>query len=101
MKSPSAPGHVPANGTNAKKRGMLAAAGERQHVVPEPPQELVERHRLGGRRARDARLHLRRRRPPERRHGVVQQALDEHVDGAVAELAHRLGVQRKPVPLHG
>ena len=80
---------------------VLAAARERENVLAELAQQLVERLRLRGRRARDPRAHLRGSRAPQRRRRLVQQPVDEHVDGPVAELAHRLGVERKPIPLHG
>ena len=74
---------------------------EREHVLPEPAQHLVERLRRGRRRPRDSRAHLFRRRPPQRRDRGVGQPVDEHVDGSVAECPHRLGIEREPIPLHG
>ena len=85
-----------------EEAGMLAAARERQDVLVEPAQQLVERLRLRGRRARAPRAHLRGRRAPERRRRIVEQPVDEHVDGAVAERAHRLGGRApRACGLHG
>ena len=72
---------------------MVAAAHERQHVLAEAAQDLVEVLGLVGRRAAEPRGHLVRVRAPQRRNRRIAQPLDEHVDRAVAELPHRLRVE--------
>ena len=59
MKSPSAPGNVPQAGMNAKYAGVVEPAHEREHVLAQLPEQLLERAR--GPRARSRRqppLHL-------------------------------------------
>src|SRR6185369_5703020 len=69
-----------------------------------PGEDLVERLGPVGRRAMQALLHLGGRGSPDRRL-VALQPLDQQVDRAVAQLAHRLGIECQWVvvtaPLHG
>ena len=79
-----------AAGDEGEEARVLHAAREGEDVLGEAPQDLVERLRGIRRRAAQPRPHLRGRCPPERRRVGVLQPVDEQVDGAVAELPHRL-----------
>ena len=76
---------------------MVAAACEGQDVLLEPTEDLVEVLRLLGRGAVQPLLHLVGARSTERRDRVIGEPVDQHVDGAVAELLHRLGIETQRV----
>ena len=93
------PGAAP--GDEREERGVVDAARERQHVARETLEDRV--HRLGPvrRRAREALAHLGAGGAPKwRRLGVVE-PVDEQVDGAVAQLPHRLPVDPERIRAHG
>jgi hypothetical protein len=76
----------------------------REHISLQRGQELVERRGLLGRHSRETRVQLGRVGRVDNRSGWAGDALDEHVDGAVAELSHRLDVERERrvvPPWHG
>ena len=81
---------------------MVAAARVREHVARQPAEDLVERRGRVGRGLAQAGVHLlTRRRLHGRLLGQAREALDEEVDGAVAELAHRVGVDGERVLVVG
>ncbi len=71
---------------------MVAAAHERQHVALEALDDRLEVLAVLRRRAGQARAHLGGRRAAQGRDRRVGQPRDQHVDGAVAERAHRLRI---------
>ena len=79
---------------------MVDAATERKDVVPQGGEELLERLRPIGRRTGESGPHLRRSRAPERRHVGSFEPVDQHVDGPVAELAHRLAIDAEGISSH-
>jgi hypothetical protein len=81
---------------------VLTAARVGEDVGPQLLEDLLERLPLRGGGAADAGLHLLRRRPRDRPVGTgVRQSVDEPVDGEVAELPHRLGIEAQPILEHG
>ena len=76
---------------------MVAPARERQNVLVEATEELLERLWVVGRRTRQARPHLRRTRPADRRRRGIEEPLHEEVDRPVPQLSHCLAVERKPI----
>ena len=79
---------------------MTDARDVRKNVSLEVVEELVETGRRLGRRQHQPLAKLVRRRRAHDRAGRLNQAVDEHVDGAVAQLAHRLRVEGERRALH-
>ena len=80
-------------GDEAEEARVAVAAGEREDVAVEAGEDLVERLRLVGWGAVEPVAHLCRRGAADRRLGTMQ-PIDQQVDRAVANLAHRLGIER-------
>ena len=85
-------------GNEAEEARVVDAAAERKHVAPEALDDLRERFRAVRGRAGKPLAHLTRGRAPQRRRGG-RRALDEQVDHAVAQLAHRFRVELERVVL--
>ena len=85
----------PLTGDERQVAGMADPGDVRQDVPLEPRQDLVEGNRFLGRRDRDPLVQLLRSRRAHDRTGRPGHAVDQHVDRAVAEPPHRLGVQRQ------
>jgi hypothetical protein len=88
-------------GNEGEEARVVAAARERQDVLLEAAEDLFEVLRLVGRGAVQPPLHLVGARSAERRDRVIGEPVDEHVDGAVAELPHRLGIETQRVVVQG
>ena len=98
MRSPSAPGPGARERDEGEEARVVAAACERQDVLARAGEDLLEVLRLVGRGA--AQPLLPSRRGVARRSGGSESSVepvDEHVDGAVAELPHRLGIETQRV----
>ena len=75
--------------------GVAQAGDVGEDVALDALQDRVEAGRILGRRHGDAREHVLRCDPADHWAGIGGQSLDQHVHGAIAEAAHRLGVQRQ------
>jgi len=81
---------------------MIEMPDERQDVFDEAIDELVERPSLGRRRLGDAGFHLGSAgHPHDRLGGQPRNAIDEHVDDAIAHRPHRLGLKGERIIWRG